>query len=69
LFVYTDGVVESMNHNNEEFGSERFISWLTQLAEAKSEKFVQMAVAALDKHQGSALQHDDITLVSVRFSG
>jgi sigma-B regulation protein RsbU (phosphoserine phosphatase) len=69
IVAYTDGVVESMNPNDQEFGSERFYQVVNQLAEMPSERFIKTVVSALDKHQASAPQHDDITLVSVRFSG
>ena len=64
--AYTDGVVESMNEQKEEFGDERFIILIKKLAKRPSNEFVQVIAQALDEYKGAAEQHDDITLVTVR---
>jgi serine phosphatase RsbU (regulator of sigma subunit)/uncharacterized protein YneF (UPF0154 family) len=67
--MYTDGVVEAMNEESEEFGDERFFKLVAQLADKDSNQFVNMITRALDEHKGTAQQHDDITLASVRVVG
>lgn len=63
---YTDGVVEAMNAENEEFGDNRFYGLCKQLADKDSNRFTNLVVRALDDHQGEASQHDDITMVTFR---
>lgn len=64
--LYTDGVVESMNEKHEEFTDPRFHNFVKQHADLDSKTFVHKLVAELKKHQGSAPQHDDITIVTFR---
>ncbi|MBI4834504.1 MAG: PP2C family protein-serine/threonine phosphatase [Planctomycetes bacterium] len=69
LVGYTDGVVESMNQHDEEFGSERFYNLVNRLGEIESRLFINKVMEEIDAHQGNAPQHDDITLISCKFSG
>lgn len=69
IVAYTDGIVETMNHQQEEFGNERFHKLINQLAETDSKLFINQVIKEIDTYQGSAPQHDDITLISVRFNG
>jgi serine phosphatase RsbU (regulator of sigma subunit) len=69
LVGYTDGVVESMNQNDEEFGAERFYNLVNQLGETESRLFINKVIEEIDAHKGDAPQHDDITLISCKFSG
>jgi sigma-B regulation protein RsbU (phosphoserine phosphatase) len=67
--LYTDGVIESMNENNEQFGQPDFYRSIKELAEKDSTEFINLIVDRVEKHQGNAPQHDDITLVTGRFVG
>ncbi|HVR87802.1 MAG TPA: PP2C family protein-serine/threonine phosphatase [Planctomycetota bacterium] len=64
--LYTDGVIESMNKNNEQFGQNRFYLRVKQLADKSSSEFLSLLVSELEAHQGEAPQHDDITIVTGR---
>ena len=64
--LYTDGVVESMNEDHEEFTDARFEEFVMANAEEDSKTFIHKLVAELKKHQGKAPQHDDITIVTFR---
>lgn len=66
VVLYTDGVVESMNAKNEEYGDERFQAFVRDTRELTSREFVDALTADLDAHQGAADQHDDITIVTFR---
>ncbi|MBI2920557.1 MAG: SpoIIE family protein phosphatase [Planctomycetes bacterium] len=66
ICLYTDGVVESMDSKNVEFGDERFYKMVQLLAEKDSNVFINAIVRTLDEHQGESPQHDDITIVTVR---
>ena len=64
--LYTDGVIESMNRNSEQFGQNRFYLRCKQLADKSSSEFLSLLVSEVEAHQGEAPQHDDITIVTGR---
>jgi phosphoserine phosphatase RsbU/P len=64
--LYTDGVIESMNVNSEQFGQNRFYLRCKQLADKSSSEFLSLLVSEVEAHQGEAPQHDDITIVTGR---
>ncbi|MCX7804699.1 MAG: SpoIIE family protein phosphatase [Planctomycetota bacterium] len=66
VVLYTDGVVECMNENNEQWGFENLNAFVREHANMKSRDFVRALERALAGHQGSAEQHDDITIVTFR---
>jgi sigma-B regulation protein RsbU (phosphoserine phosphatase) len=68
IVAYTDGVVESMNERQEEFGEEAFLEIVSQHGDKSSAVFLNTLVNALTEHQGPATQHDDITVVTFKFS-
>lgn len=69
IVLYTDGAVEAMNEAQEEFGDDRFRALVKELATRDSNQFLNLLVKALDEHAGSAPQHDDMTIVTVRYTG
>jgi sigma-B regulation protein RsbU (phosphoserine phosphatase) len=64
--LYTDGVIEAMNDRHEQFGQNRFYLRVKQLADKSSSEFLSLLVQEVEAHQGSAPQHDDITVVTGR---
>jgi sigma-B regulation protein RsbU (phosphoserine phosphatase) len=64
--LYTDGVIEAMNSNQELFGQNRFYLRVKQLGDRSSSEFLSLLVNELEAHQGNAPQHDDITVVTGR---
>jgi phosphoserine phosphatase RsbU/P len=64
--LYTDGVIESMNRQNEQFGQNRFYLRVKQLADKSSSEFLSQLTREVDAHQGDAAQHDDITILTGR---
>ncbi len=67
IVAYTDGAIEAMNAAHEEFGDPRFHALVRQLADRDCNQFLNLVVKALDDHKGAAPQHDDITLVALRY--
>ncbi len=64
LLLYTDGVADALNANNERFSEDR----LVQTASASSSSapdLINALVAALDGHMAGFEQFDDITLMAV----
>ncbi|MHC4870957.1 MAG: SpoIIE family protein phosphatase [Planctomycetota bacterium] len=64
VVLYTDGVVEAMNEENEEYTNERFIDFIKDNTELNSKEFVSALLDDLNDHKGNAEQHDDITIVT-----
>jgi sigma-B regulation protein RsbU (phosphoserine phosphatase) len=64
--LYTDGVIESMNSNHEQYGQNKFYLRTKQLADKSSSEYLSLLVNELEEHQGEATQHDDITIVTGR---
>ncbi len=69
LFIYTDGVAEATNAENELFGTERMVEAL-RLAENDSPKeILEMVDAAVDSFVKEAPQFDDLTMLCLEFVG
>lgn len=70
LVLYTDGITEAMNGNNEQFGFQRLLDIVRQSSLAEGEGKVSALVERIDreitKFAGDAPQRDDITLVALK---
>ncbi len=68
LLLYTDGVTEAMNNNEEMFGDERLKSLFQSLApkHTRSVDIVNALKEGIINFAGAARQHDDLTIVVVR---
>ncbi|MBN1807814.1 MAG: PP2C family protein-serine/threonine phosphatase [Planctomycetes bacterium] len=64
--LYTDGVVEAMSPQHEEFGDDKLINIIKSAPQASSRDMVNMIISSLTQHQADAEQHDDITIVTGR---
>ena len=69
VFLYTDGVTEATNENNEEFGLERMVDALNLELEAPVAKLVDNVRGAVGAFVGDAPQADDITMMVLRYFG
>jgi len=67
IVAFTDGTVEAMNAQNQEFGDERFYTLIRDLAPRDSNQMLNLIVKELDEHKGHAPQSDDITIVTLRY--
>ncbi|MCS7079178.1 MAG: SpoIIE family protein phosphatase [Chloracidobacterium sp.] len=66
LFLYTDGVTESINAQGEEFGEHRVRELLAQYAHLPVSELSAQLSAAIRDFVGDAPQHDDLTYVIAR---
>ena len=78
LFLYTDGVTEAMNQEQEMFSQEKLTTTLASLAGKTAEEIVEGVLSAVREHaaeeenaQGTsfASQSDDITVLCLRWQG
>ncbi len=67
IFLYTDGVVEASNPNNEQYGEERLQDYLNNHNNDTCEKIVHGIKEDVDKFVNSNEQFDDITMVMVHY--
>ncbi len=63
LVLYSDGIVEAMNAQKEEFGEKRFSALLKQGKELPAAELTEAVIRHIAKWRGAASQSDDITLV------
>ena len=69
LFVYTDGVPEATNANNELFEFERTVQALNVNPAAEPKELLGIVRTEVDKFVGDAPQFDDLTMLAVRYKG
>ena len=69
LFVYTDGVAEATNAENELFGTERMLQALNRDTAASPEATMQNVKNAVNEFVKDAEQFDDLTMVCLEYKG
>jgi serine phosphatase RsbU (regulator of sigma subunit) len=68
LVMYSDGVAEAVNGNNEFFGEAKLIDVLRAQRGRSAEGVIDAIVGAVAEHTGVVPQADDITVVAVKAS-
>lgn len=67
VILYTDGIPEAMNEQQELYGFERFDSLVSALPTGLSAKEIsQQVMQAMSEFTKEAVQHDDMTIVVIR---
>ena len=69
LFVYTDGVPEASDSNNDLFGTERMIEALNIEPEASPKKILENVHDAVEGFVKDAEQFDDLTMLCFEYKG
>lgn len=69
LFVYTDGVPEATNAENQLFGTQRMIDTLNQDRSAVPEQVLKNVREAVDGFVKDAEQFDDLTMLCMEYRG
>ncbi len=65
VFLYTDGVTEAINGENEFFGEKRLISVLKDFKASKSENLISFVNGSVKDFVKDAEQYDDITMLTL----
>ncbi|MCQ2559848.1 MAG: SpoIIE family protein phosphatase, partial [Clostridia bacterium] len=68
LFLYTDGVTENSNAQEEPFGEERLLEVLNQHKNNSIKGILQMVSQSLDDFRQEAAQFDDITMLGLQIN-
>ena len=66
LVMFTDGVTEAMNVNNEEFGEQRLEDTLADVTMHSCQQMVEAIKTDVAAFAGEAEQSDDITVLTLR---
>ena len=66
LFLYTDGVAEATNAENELFGTERMLAALNAEPQADPKTLLENMKKSVDEFVGDAPQFDDLTMLGVK---
>lgn len=66
LVIFTDGLVESMNSAEEEYGEQRMLDTLKTMPARGAQKTLETLVASVDAFAGATRQHDDLTCLILR---
>ncbi|MBL7135128.1 MAG: SpoIIE family protein phosphatase [Candidatus Marinimicrobia bacterium] len=66
LLVYSDGITEAMNADEEEFGENRLVEVTMKHRDELASTLIEKIIAAVKLHTGDAPQMDDITLVVIK---
>lgn len=69
LFLYTDGVTESMDLDANLFGEERLVELLSHRQYESTQEVVSATVEEVKRFEGEANQADDITVLAIQFFG
>jgi sigma-B regulation protein RsbU (phosphoserine phosphatase) len=67
LVIFTDGVSEAMNPALEEWGEDRLIATVRAAQECDASETITHIMQAADQFAAGAPQHDDMTLIVLRF--
>jgi sigma-B regulation protein RsbU (phosphoserine phosphatase) len=66
LIIFSDGVTEAMDENENEFGEENLIKIVMENINESSDLIIQNLVKELKSHAGKQIQSDDITLIIMK---
>ncbi len=69
LLLYTDGVVEARNAQEEEFHALRLESYLAACAGVAAQELVQGLVERVEEFANDVAQYDDLTVLALRYRG
>jgi len=66
IVIFTDGVVEAVNTQGEEFGEQRLLSVINASSNQSPGELLQAILRHIDVFVGTTPQHDDMTLLLVK---
>ena len=66
LFIYTDGLNEAENHEQQQFGEERLLGILRNTHFESSKQVVETLATEVEKHRNGTEPNDDLTMMCIR---
>ena len=68
LFLYTDGLNEAENRQQEQFGDERLLDFLCQGHFSSARQVIELMVSEVEKHRDGAEPSDDLTMLCLKIN-
>jgi phosphoserine phosphatase RsbU/P len=65
LFLYTDGLTEAEDVNNNLYGNERLLEVIRKNADAAPKELIELVGKDVKKHVNGHIQSDDLTMLSI----
>ena len=69
VFVYTDGVPEAENEDEEQYGLDRFIAVLNRIKDAEPQKLLEAVAEDVSLFAQDQPQFDDLTMLCIHYKG
>ncbi|MFC1554368.1 SpoIIE family protein phosphatase [candidate division KSB1 bacterium] len=66
IFLFTDGISEAQNTNEEEFGENRIIKYLKNHKDSSAEEIIKNLLDEIKKFTNESHQSDDLTMVVIK---
>ena len=66
LFIYSDGLNEAENRQQEQFSDERLLEILEKTPFESSRQMIELLIAEVEKHRDGAEPNDDLTMLCVK---
>jgi sigma-B regulation protein RsbU (phosphoserine phosphatase) len=66
LLIFSDGITEAMNINEDEFGDEKLIRLIKENLNESAEKIIEIVFQEVKNFTGNIPQSDDMTLVILK---
>ena len=66
LFIYTDGLNEAENKENEQFSDERLLDILRNTPFSSAQQVIELLSAEVEKHRNGAEPNDDLTMMCLQ---
>ena len=68
LFVYSDGLNEAENLNQEQFGDDHLADILRSMQSEKAQHVIEYLTREVERHRNGAAPNDDLTMMEVKIS-
>ena len=69
LFIYTDGLNEAENKENEQFSDERLLDILRNTPFSSAQQVIELLSAEVETHRNGAEPNDDLTMMCLQIRG
>ena len=67
LFLYTDGLTEAKNNEDELLGRKRVRQLASEQSNGTAQQLIEIMEAEVHRHAGDAKQNDDITMLAIKW--
>ena len=68
MFIYTDGLNEAENQEQEQFGDDKLLDILRTTPYQSAQQIIELLTAEVEKHRNGAEPNDDLTMLCLRIS-